>query len=107
LNFGQSIWVKHPGAIGYLATFMQQQQHHHLKLLLFHSWFISFPFLVGKKLQCQTQQRDGVKPATSELPGCPSAWTTGRMDRGRMTGRMTGRTDAGEASFLIPTSFTI
>jgi hypothetical protein len=32
----------------------------------------SFPFLVGKKLQCQTQQRDGVQPAISELPGCPS-----------------------------------
>ncbi len=26
-----------------------------------HSWFISFPFLVGRKLQCQTQQRDGVQ----------------------------------------------
>jgi len=62
--------------------------------------------LVGRKLQCQTQQRDGVQPATSELPGCRSAWTTGRMDRGWMTGRMTGRTDSGEASFLIPTSFT-
>ncbi len=62
---------------------------------------------MGRKLQCQTQQRDGVQLATSELPGCPSAWTTGRMDRGRMTGRMTGRTDSREASFLIPTSFTI
>jgi len=31
---------------------------------------------------------------------------TGRMDRG-MTGRMTGRTDSGQALFLIPTSFTI
>jgi hypothetical protein len=31
---------------------------------------------------------------------------TGRMDTG-MTGRMTGRTDSGQASFLIPTSFTI
>ncbi len=61
---------------------------------------------MGGKLQCQTQQRDGVQPATSELPGCPSAWTTGRMDRG-MTGWMTGRTDSGEASFLTPTSFTI
>jgi hypothetical protein len=29
------------------------------------------------------------------------------MDRGRMTGRMMGRTDSGEASFLIPTSFNI
>ncbi len=50
--------------------------------------------------------RDGLQPATSELPGCRFAWTTGRMDRG-MTGRMdrgaTGRmddgTDSGEASF--------
>ncbi len=68
---------------------------------------ISFLFLVGRKLQCQTQQRDCVQLATSELPGCPSAWTTGQMDRGRMTRRMTGRPDSGEASFLIPTSFTI
>jgi hypothetical protein len=58
---------------------------------------------VGRKLQCQTQQRDGVQLAISELPGCPSAWTTGRMDRGRMT----GRTDSGEASFLIPTSYSL
>ncbi len=34
---------------------------------------------MGRKLQCQTQQRDGLQPATSELPGCPSAWTTGRI----------------------------
>ncbi len=54
---------------------------------------------MGRKLQCQTQQRDGVQPATSELSGCRFAWTTGRMDRG-----MTGRTDSGEASFLIPMS---
>ncbi len=58
---------------------------------------------MARKLQRQTQQRDGVQPETSELPGCPSAWTTGRMDRGRMT----RRTDSEEASFLIPTSFTI
>jgi hypothetical protein len=33
--------------------------------------------LVGRKLQCQTQHRDGVRPATSELPGCRSVGTTG------------------------------
>jgi len=39
---------------------------------------------VGRKLQCQTQQRDGVQSTTSELSGCRSVWTTGRMDNGRM-----------------------
>jgi len=71
-----------------------------------HSWwatsfnicFISFSFFVGRKLQRQTQQRDGVQPATSELPGCRSAWTIGRM---------TGRADSGAASFVIQTSFNI
>ncbi len=37
---------------------------------------------MGRKLQCQTQHRDDVQPATSELAGCPSASTTGLMDRG-------------------------
>ncbi len=36
-----------------------------------------------------------------------SAWTTGRMDRGRMTGQMTERTGSGAASFVIPTSFNV
>jgi len=36
-----------------------------------------------------------------------SAWTTGQMDKGRMTGRMTRRTDSGAASFVISTSFNI
>jgi hypothetical protein len=34
-----------------------------------------------------------VQPATSELPGCPSAWTTGPMDRG------TTGTDDGTGGF--------
>ncbi len=42
--------------------------------------------------------RDGLQPATSELPGCRFAWTTGRMDRGT-TGQMDDGTDSGEASF--------
>jgi len=33
-----------------------------------HSWFISFPFLVGRKLQCPTQQRDGVQLLVYFLP---------------------------------------
>jgi hypothetical protein len=28
------------------------------------SWFISFPFLVGRKLQCPTQQKAGVTTPT-------------------------------------------
>jgi len=40
-------------------------------------YFYFFPiFLVGRKLQCQTQHRDGVQSATSELPRCRSAGTT-------------------------------
>ncbi len=61
---------------------------------------------MGRKLQCETQQRDGVQPATLELPRCRFAWTTRWMDRGLM-GWMTGRMNLAEASFLIPTSFNI
>jgi hypothetical protein len=58
---------------------------------------------VGRKLQCQTQQRDGVQP--------------GNLGASRVSIRMDDRTDGQrtddgthgfrEASFLIPTSFTI
>jgi len=48
-----------------------------------HSWFISFPILVGRNLQCQTQLTDGVQPATSSR----------RMDRG------TTGTDDGTGGF--------
>jgi hypothetical protein len=60
---------------------------------------------VGRKLQCQTQQRDAVQPATSELPGCrDSIRMDDRTDGQRMDD---GTHGLGEASFLIPTSFTI
>jgi hypothetical protein len=42
-----------------------------------HSWWAeSCSVRLSREMVC----RDGVQPATLELPGCPSAWTTGRMD---------------------------
>jgi hypothetical protein len=62
--------------------------------------------------------RDGVQSATSELPGCPSAWTTGRI-HGRLhfssrrplivssipSSVATVRPDSGEASFYCLSGF--
>ncbi len=39
------------GGMDWKASF----RHDVLYCIRFHSWFISFAFLVGKKLQCQTQ----------------------------------------------------
>ncbi len=40
-----------------------------------HSWW-------AESCSVRLSRVDGVQPATSELPGCPSTWTTGPMDRG-------------------------
>jgi len=65
-----------------------------------------------------SQQRDGVQPATSELPRCPSAWMTGWI-QGKLhltsqrplivssilSSVATVHPDSGEASFYCPSGF--
>jgi hypothetical protein len=69
------------------------------------------PILGGQKATVLDSVEGCVHPVTSELSGCRSnRWTTGWMTNGWMdwtNDGMDDRTDSGEASFLIPTSFTL
>jgi hypothetical protein len=64
-----------------LLANLQHQQHHHLKLLLFHSWFISFPFFI----------LGGQKVAVSDSA---EGWcAAGNLRASRVSIRMDDRTD--------------
>jgi len=64
------------------------------------------PILGGQKATVLDSVEGCVHPITSELLGCRSdRWTIGWMDW--TNDGMDDRTDSGEASFLIPTSFTL